>query len=215
MKPHLGIIWITLLSTSLLSAQRKDLNLHFSAMIIQGEAMGDGIISDDVGYGMSFNYNMPLVGERFCFSLAGTFIYSSIDYVAPYSKTLQYYKGSSRHSSFGAGLVYFPFLKHSLPNMYHPYRFYMSGYVGAAWQSNTTSHAVNLPDSYKLHEGNSFLPFYEGLIGLKIRVNPRLSVDVYGGGRTTLSDEIDGIVGSGAGFDIMGRIGLGLSFRLP
>lgn len=212
--PLIGLILLPILFCGVLKAQRPNLGVHFSAMIIQGEAMGSSMLSDDVGYGFNVDYNYPLGSPRLFFTLNATTIYSMIDFTAPYnSNELQFYDGSSLHSSLGVGLTAYPFKRGPLANMYHPYRIFISSTVGGAFQLNSTKKRVNVPEK-KIHVGGKLLPYFEGSLGINIRINPHTSVLVFGAGRTTLSDEIDGIIGSGAGFDIMGRIGLGLNFNL-
>jgi hypothetical protein len=50
--------------------------------------------------------------------------------------------------------------------------------------------------------------------GIKVRINPTNCVDLFIGGRMTLSDAVDGIAGTGAAPDMMLRIGIGLCHRL-
>lgn len=83
-----------------------------------------------------------------------------------------------------------------------------------AYQFNETIDAINIPSSFTVFEEGKMLPYAEGLVDVKIRMNPKLSVDLFAGGRTTFSDEIDGLAESGAGFDVIGRIGIGICTQL-
>ncbi len=208
---------ITLLAILLLSLQiskaQQCLTTHFSAMIIQGEAMGRGRIGDDLGMGLNMVYGVP-IGSKAHFNLVISHLQYNIDYMAPSGEKSSYYYGSGSHSSIGAGLMFFPFIKGGRAALYNPFRVYISANGGMAYQFNETIDAINIPSSFTVFEEGKMLPYAEGLVDVKIRMNPKLSVDLFAGGRTTFSDEIDGLAESGAGFDVIGRIGIGICTQL-
>ncbi len=192
-----------------LAQGQQCITTHFSAMIIQGEAMGRGIIGDDLGLGFNMVYGIP-IGRKMHFNLVASHLRYNVDYMIPSGENSTYYYGNGSHTSIGAGLMLFPFLKSNRAALYSPYRMYVAASGGMAFQSNETVEALNIPSGFQLHNGGKALPYGEFLLGVKIRMNPRTSVDLFAGGRTTMSDEIDGIIGTGDGFDIIGRIGIGI-----
>lgn len=189
--------------------QSKCFTSHAGAMIIQGEAMGRGMISDDVGYGINFTLGTQLT-KNLHFTVVASRHTFSIDYMMP-GREASYYYGASHHSSAGIGLMLFPFQKGRYASLYQSYSPYIHGTAGIVLQRNSIEDAINMP--FTLHPGTFILPYGELLFGLKMRLNPRWSLDIFGGGRTTFTDEIDGMSGTGAGPDLLGRIGIGLCKR--
>lgn len=211
-KKLLGTIGLIIALSQGVSAQNC-LTAHFSAMVIQGEAMGRGMIGDDLGLGVNLVYGIP-INSKLHFNLVASHLRYNIDYMQPGGENTSYYYGKGSHTSFGAGLMLFPFIKPGRAAMYNAYRFYIAGNGGLAFQHNETIDLINLPGGFEVHKGGKVLPYGELLFGVKIRMNPRTSVDLFAGGRSTLSDEIDGLIGTGAGFDIIGRVGIGFCTRL-
>ncbi len=186
---------------------------HFSGMIIQGEAMGRGYIGDDLGLGLNLVYGLPL-GNRAHFNLVASHLRYSIDYMSPGTEQSSYYYGKGSHSSVGVGLMIFPFAPGGRASLYQPFRLYIAGNGGMAVQHNKPIDVVNLPSSFTVFDQTKVHPYAEAMIGIKIRVNPKLSFDVFAAGRSTFSDDIDGLAGTGAGSDIIGRVGIGICSKL-
>lgn len=205
-------ILVLALACSSMQAQ-KCITTHFTAMIIQGEAMGRGMIGDDLGLGVNIAYGHA-IGSKTQVLIAASHLRYNVDYMQPGGDNSSYYYGTGSHTSAGAGLMFFPFSKRGRAAMYSQFRPYVAATGGIVMQNNQTVDAINLPSGFTLYEGNRLLPYGEILFGIKLRMSPNLSFDVFAGGRSTMTDGIDGIAGTGAAPDIIGRVGFGICSKL-
>lgn len=151
-------------------AQSKCFTTHAGAMIIQGEAMGRGMISDDVGYGINFTLGTQLT-KNLHFTVEAGHHSFSIDYMMP-AREASYYYGASHHSSAGIGLMLFPFQKGRYASLYQSYSPYIHGTAGIVLQRNSIEDAINMP--FTLHPGTFILPYGEASFWLKNAPNPPL-----------------------------------------
>lgn len=194
-------------------AQRSNIDVFAAAMVVQGEASGGALISDDVALGFGIGYNAPLYKSKIEFISKLEYYNLRLDYISQADPTnIGIMEGNNTHTSIGIGLNIYLNKSSNLVSLYQPFRPYISVLAGLAIQSNSLNFSDNF--SFPNAQGTFILPFGELGAGLKIRVNPTWAVAFTGAVRTTLSDEVDGLIGSTDSPDILGIVRFGVSYNL-
>jgi len=207
MKSFTGLILLLLFES--LVAQSISFSLHGTASSVLGETTGGSRIGDDFGLGVNmrvaapfFLRNLEINGELSFYQLGIDYTQAGHNFSFNHTKANQY--------NLSGGLTLYLFQKGKRPSMYNPYRFYISGYAGVSAHFNKLIESHNINAGFTVFEGLSVFPFGDLLGGIKVRINPKNSIDIFLGGRMTLSDAVDGIAGQGAAPDFMIRLGFGL-----
>ncbi|QNR23783.1 autotransporter domain-containing protein [Croceimicrobium hydrocarbonivorans] len=208
----LKILGLVCLSTYLLQAQNM-VNYNLNGMVVQGEASGGSVVSDDIALGFGLGYDFPFANPRFEFAVKLDYLWINLDYIADENPTnISIMRGTMNQFSASGGLNIYLNNSHNVANLYQPFRPYMQILTGIIAQSNSleTSGNFNFPSV----DGFLILPVVELGGGAKVRINPQWSLNFNIGFRTTFSDDIDGLIGSTASPDIMGILRMGVSKRL-
>ena len=194
-------------------AQRNNLNYFASAMVVQGEASGGSLISDDVALGIGFGFNAPLYKNKIEFISKLEYYSLRLDYIEQSNpQNIGIMEGTNTQTSAGIGLNIYLNKSSELASLYKPFRPYISFLAGILVQNNDLRFSDNF--DFPNLQGTFILPFGELGAGLKIRINPVWAVNFNAGVRTTLSDEVDGLIGTTDSPDIMGLVRFGLSYNL-
>lgn len=195
-----------------LSAQNT-VNYNINAMVVQGEASGGSIISDDMGLGLGLGYDFPFANPRYEFCIKLDYVWLTTDYIQKADPTnIAVMEGTIHHFSGSGGINIYIGNNHNMANLYRPTRPYVFTMVGLAYQTNT----LELTDNFTLDavQGSLILPIAEFGAGIKVRINPKWNFNGIIGFRSTFSDDVDGLIGNTAAPDIMGIARLGVSKRL-
>ncbi len=207
------LLSLFLLASSPLLYAQSYLAVHASAISVLGETTGGARIGDDFGLGLNlrlatplFFDNLEISGEISYYQLDVDYTQAGTDIGFNHTKASQY--------NFSGGLTLYLFQNGKRSSMYNPYRFYIAGYAGISAHNNEVLESHNISSAFTLYEGLSVFPFGDMLGGIKVRINPTNSIDLYLGGRMALSDAIDGVAGTGKAPDLMLRLGLGFCHRL-
>jgi hypothetical protein len=196
-----------------LFAQKNCISVHGSILSVLGETTGGSTIGDDFGFGLNMRFSAPFILKNLEINAELSYYTVDIDYT--YAGTIisfNHAKASQFNGS--AGLTLYLFQKGSRSTMYKPYRLYISGYAGISTHTNEIIESHNVSDSFTLFEGLTIFPFGDLISGIKIRINPNNSVDIFMGGRLTLSDAVDAIAGTGKAPDLLWRVGVGICHAL-
>jgi len=182
-------------------------------MVVQGEASGGALVSDDIALGIGFGFNAPLYKSKIEFISKLEYYSLNLDYIEKSNpQKIGIMEGTNTQTSAGIGLNIYLNKSTNIVSLYQPFRPYISFLAGILVQNNslTFSEGFNFPNL----QGTFILPFGELGAGLLIRVNPNWSVNFNASIRTTLSDEIDGLIGTTNSPDILGLIRFGVSYNL-
>tara|TARA_R110002050_G_scaffold48780_1_gene113240 strand:- start:6480 stop:7115 length:636 start_codon:yes stop_codon:yes gene_type:complete len=207
------IALLLLNSAGNLSAQRANVALHGTALSVLGETTGGSRIGDDFGLGLNLRMAAPFFLKNLEINGELSFYQIDIDYTQAGSEISFNHTKASQYNLSG-GLTLYLFQKGKRPSMYHPYRFYISGYAGISAHSNEILESHNINSRFTVFEGLTIFPFGDMLGGVKFRINPNNCIDIFLGGRLALSDAVDGIAGTGAAPDLMIRLGFGFCHSL-
>ena len=192
---------------------QNTVNYNLNAMVIQGEASGGSILSDDMGLGLGLGYDFPLVNPRYEFALKLDYVWVNLDYIEDATPAnISVMQGTIHHVAATGGLNIYLGDNHNMANLYRPFRPYLFVLAGLAAQQNTLSLSpdFNFPNV----QGLLILPIAEFGGGAKVRINPEWSFNAVIGFRSTFSDDIDGLIGTSAAPDIMGIVRIGISKRM-
>tara|TARA_R110002050_G_scaffold48780_1_gene113241 strand:- start:7293 stop:7901 length:609 start_codon:yes stop_codon:yes gene_type:complete len=201
------------LTCAQIKAQRNNLNFFAGAMVVQGEASGGALLSDDMAIGMGFGFNAPLYKTKIEFVSRLEYYNLRLDYIEQSNpQNIGIMEGTCTQTSAGIGLNIYLNKSTNLVSLYQPFRPYISVLAGLLMQSNNLNFSDNF--NFPNLQGTFFLPFGELGGGLYVRVNPTWSVNFNAAIRTTLSDEVDGLIGSTDSPDIMGFVRFGISYNL-
>ncbi len=207
------VLFFILLAYLPSQAQRNNLNYFASAMVVQGEASGGSLISDDVALGVGFGFNAPLYKSKIEFISKLEYYSLRLDYIEQSNpQNIGIMEGINTQTSAGIGLNIYLNKSTDLVSLYQPIRPYISFLAGILIQNNRLTFSDNF--DFPSLQGTFILPFGELGAGIKIRVNPVWSVNFNAAVRTTLSDEVDGLIGTTDSPDIMGLVRFGLSYNL-
>jgi len=213
MKLFFNRILLVFLGATSLAYSQNTVNYNLNAMVVQGEASGGRLLSDDIGLGVGIGYDFPFGNPRFEFAIKLDYVWLNLDYISEISlQSLSAMQGSMHHLSASGGLNVYLNDNNNLANLYHPFRPYFYGLTGLVFQTNSIEHSVGF--DFSIVEGVLILPIVEIGGGAKIRINPHWSFNAVLGIRTTLSDDVDGLVGATGAPDLMGIVRLGVSKRL-
>lgn len=211
--------YFTLLVLSLLlnkqsCAQGSSWEAGFTGGLIQGEASGGALISDDVGLGIHFGFTTPFLSDKIDFTTYFHYVNFRLDYIQDLGNgaPISYMKANNHHTTAGISLTIKLIKTERLSTLYKPFIPYVRVLAGLALQSNSINPSANF--SFPQVTGTVVLPYAELGGGVKIRVNPLWSVNARLGFRTTLSDEPDGLIGNTNAPDIIGLFNFGLSRRI-
>lgn len=206
------LLFVLVISSYFAKAQNV-VNYNINAMVIQGEASGGSLISDDIALGIGMGYDLPLINPRFEFALKFDYLWINLDYILDIDPTnISVMRGQMHHLSATGGLNIYFGNNQQLANLYKPFRPYSYLVAGLAMQMNNLEPSESF--DFTMVEGTLILPIVEIGGGAKIRINPHWSFNAGLGVRTTFSDDIDGLVGNTGNPDIMGIVRLGVSKRL-
>lgn len=213
MKFSITPLLLVFVISSYFAKAQNVVNYNFNSMVIQGEASGGSLISDDIALGVGMGYDLPLINPRFEFALKFDYLWINLDYILDIDPSnISVMRGQMHHLSATGGLnVYFG-NNQQLANLYKPFRPYSYLLAGLAMQMNNLDPSETF--DFPMVEGTLILPMIEIGGGAKIRVNPHWSFNLGLGFRTTFSDDIDGLVGVSGSPDIMGVLRVGVSKRL-
>ena len=204
---------ILILSSFHIKAQRNNLNFFAGIMVVQGEASGGAILSDDMAIGAGIGFNAPLYKNKIEFVSKLEYYNLRLDYIEQSNpQNIGIMEGTCTQTSAGIGLNIFLNKSTELVSLYQPFRPYISVLAGILIQNNSLNFSENF--SFPNLQGTFILPFGELGAGLKVRVNPTWSVNFNAAIRTTLSDEVDGLIGATDSPDIMGLVRFGISYNL-
>jgi hypothetical protein len=194
-------------------AQNSSVAVHGTALSVLGETTGGSRIGDDFGLGLNLRMAAPFFLRNLEINGEISYYQINIDYTQTGSEISFNHTKASQYN-IGGGLTLYLFQKGKRPSMYHPYRFYMSGYAGISAHTNEIIESHNINPRFTVFEGLILFPYGDLLGGIKIRINPRNCIDLFMGGRMALSDAVDGIAGTGAAPDLMIRLGIGFCHSL-
>lgn len=201
------------LSLATLASAQNTVNYNLNAMVVQGEASGGAILSDDIGLGLGLGYDFPFANPRYEFALKFDYVWMNTDYIADTDPTnISVMKGTINHFSASGGLNIYLGNNHNMANLYRPFRPYLFVIAGLAYQANNLELSPNF--DFPNVNGSLILPIAELGGGAKIRINPHWSFNAIIGFRSTFSDDVDGLLGNTAAPDIMGIVRIGVSKRL-
>lgn len=213
MKLFFNRILLVFLGATSFAYSQNTVNYNINAMVVQGEASGGNLLSDDIGLGLGLGYDFPFGNPRFEFALKFDYVWLNVDYISDLTSQFPaFMQGSMHHLSASGGLNIYLNDNNNLANLYHPFRPYVYGITGLVFQTNSIEHSPAF--GFTMVEGVLILPVVEIGGGAKIRINPHWSFNAVFGIRTTLSDDVDGLVGSTGAPDLMGIVRLGVSKRL-
>lgn len=208
----LKILGLVCLSTCLLHAQNT-VNYNLNGMVVQGEASGGNVVSDDIALGFGLGYDFPFANPRFEFAVKGDYLWINLDYINDVDPSnISIMRATMNQFSVSGGLNIYLNNSHNMANLYQPFRPYMQILTGIVAQSNSLEPSDNFV--YPSVDGFLILPVVEIGFGAKIRINPQWSFNLNMGFRSTFSDDIDGLIGTTASPDIMGILRMGVSKRL-
>lgn len=192
---------------------QNTVNYNVNAMVIQGEASGGNLISDDIALGAGLGYDFPFANPRIEFAVKFDYLWINLDYIDDIDFTsIDFMRGTMHHLSATGGINIYLNKNNNLANLYQPFRPYAFILTGLAMQSNSIETSPGF--SFPLVEGVIINPMLELGGGAKIRINPHWSFNFTMGFRTTFSDDIDGLIGNTNAPDILGILRLGVSKRL-
>lgn len=192
---------------------QNTVNYNLNAMVVQGEASGGNILSDDMGLGLGLGYDFPLINPRYEFALKFDYVWLNLDYIDNTNpSSISIMLGTVHHMSATGGLNVYLGDNHNMANLYRPFRPYLFALAGLAAQQNTLELSPNL--GFSDVQGFLILPMIEFGGGAKIRINPDWSFNTIIGFRSTFSDDVDGLIGNTAAPDIMGIFRVGVSRRM-
>ncbi|PTM04908.1 MAG: hypothetical protein DA405_05790 [Bacteroidetes bacterium] len=211
MRVFVVLLIVFLAKTS--KAQNSSVAVHGTALSILGETTGGSRIGDDFGLGLNLRMAAPFFLRNLEINGEISYYQINIDYTQSGSEISFNHTKASQYN-IGGGLTLYLFQKGKRPSMYHPYRFYISGYAGASAHTNEIVESHNINPRFTVFEGLSLFPYGDLLGGIKIRIDPRNSIDLFTGARMALSDAVDGIAGTGGAPDLMIRLGLGFCHSL-
>ncbi len=200
-----------LLSTSLLFSQNY-VNYNLNSMVIQGEASGGNLISDDLGLGLGIGYDFPFANPRLEFALKLDYLWINTDFIQNNDPEINFMSGSINHFSATGGLNIYLNSSHNLANLYQPFRPYGYFLTGLVLQQNNLTGSSNF--NLDLVNGTIIVPLLEIGGGYKVRINPHWSFNMVLGFRSTFSDDMDGIVGRTGNPDILGIVRIGVSKKI-
>ncbi len=208
---------IALLLTLFLSASiaqgQNNVNYNLNSMVIQGEASGGNILSDDMGLGLGIGYDFPFANPRFEFAVKADYVQVNIDYIADGDpSSIAAMSGTISHFSATGGLNVYLGNNHDKANLYRPFRPYVFVLTGLAVQSNQLSASTNF--GIPMVQGTLILPLAELGIGAKTRINAVWAFNTSIGIRSTFSDDVDGLIGQTSVPDIIGIVRIGVSKRI-
>jgi hypothetical protein len=199
-------------STSFIVAQNT-VNYNLNAMVIQGEASGGSLISDDIALGLGFGYDFPFANPRIEFAVKFDYLWINVDYIHDVDpQQIHFMRGTMHHLSATGGINIYLNKSSNLANLYQPFRPYTFILTGLAMQSNSIESSPGF--DFNMVEGMIITPMLEIGGGAKIRINPHWSFNLQLGLRTTFSDDVDGLVGNTGAPDILGIFRIGVSKRL-
>lgn len=208
-----GGILILFMFVFLTSYGQNTVNYNINAMVVQGEASGGGILSDDMGLGLGLGYDFPFGNPRYEFTVRLDYIWLNMDFIHDKNpNNISVMKGSINHFSAGGGLNIYLGKNHNVANLYRPFRPYLLLVAGLAYQSNSFELSDNF--TRPIVQGTLILPIAEIGGGAKVRINPFWSFNANVGLRSTFSDDVDAIVGGTGVPDIIGFVRIGVSKRL-
>ncbi|MCR9153772.1 MAG: hypothetical protein NXI09_06660 [Bacteroidetes bacterium] len=208
-----GGILILFMFVFLTSNGQNTVNYNLNAMVVQGEASGGGILSDDIGLGLGLGYDFPFGNPRYEFGIKFDYVWLKADYINDVDPTnISVMRGTFHHTSATGGLNIYLGNHHKMANLYRPLRPYIFVLAGLAYQINTLEMSPNF--NFPNVEGALILPIAELGGGAKVRINPFWSFNITLGFRSTFSDDVDGLIGNSASPDIMGIVRIGVSKRL-
>jgi len=210
---YLPLLYLLFFANLIANAQRSNFDYFLAGMVVQGEASGGSLISDDVALGFGLGYNSPLYKSKIEFISKLEYYSLRLDYIEQSNpQNIGIMEGTNTQVSAGIGLNIYLNKGTDLVSLYQPFRPYISVLAGALVQSNNLTFSDNF--KFPNLQGTFILPFGELGAGAKVRVNPTWSVNINASIRTTLSDEVDGLIGSTDIPDIMALIRFGLSYNL-
>ena len=191
-------------------AQGNSFKIQALAMVVQGEASGGSLISDDIALGIGIGFDAPIYKTKIEFISKLEYTYLRLDYIEQSNpQNIGVMEGSNTQVSAGVGLNIYLNKSTALVSLYQPFRPYVFFLAGVLLQNNNLVFSENF--NFTSLQGTFILPFGELGAGLKVRVNPTWAVSFSAAVRTTLSDEIDGLIGSTDIPDIMGVVKFGIS----
>lgn len=195
------------------SAQRNNINYFGGGMVVQGEASGGSLVSDDIGLGLGIGFNAPLYKSKIEFISTLEYYSLRLDYIEQSDpQNIGIMEGTINQISTGIGLNVYLNKSTDFASLYQPFRPYISVLAGVLFQNNRLTFSDNF--YFPNLQGAFFLPFGELGAGVKIRINPYYSINLSFAMRTTLSDEVDGLIGTTDSPDIIGLFRIGLSYNL-
>lgn len=207
------LLILFLFSSACLLRAQPSIGFHASAISVLGETTGGSRIGDDFGLGLNMRLATPFIFKNLELSGEIGFYQLNVDYTQAGSD-ISFNQIKASQYNLSGGLTIYLFQDGKRPSMYKPYRFYISGYAGVSAQTNEIVESHNIPAAFTVYEGLSIFPFGDIVGGVKIRVNPTNCIDIFLGGRMTVSDAVDGIAGTGPAPDSILRLGIGLCHRL-
>lgn len=212
MKTQFIKICLAFILSAPLAFSQITVNYNLNGMVIQGEASGGSLISDDLALGLGFGYDFPFANPRLEFALKFDYLYINLDYILDKSPSfISYMTGQIHHLSATGGLNIYLNSNHNLANLYQPFRTYGYFLTGLVMQMNNITPSDNFSSDFV--DGTLIVPLLEIGAGIKVRINPHWSFNGVLGFRTTFSDDMDGLVGSTGNPDILGIVRLGVSKR--
>jgi hypothetical protein len=213
MKNHLFIVCLLTVFNFNSFAQRNSFKIQALAMVVQGEASGGSLLSDDIALGIGIGFDAPIYKSKIEFISKLEYFRLKLDYIGKSSpQNINVMVGVNMQVSAGVGLNIYLNKSTDLVSLYQPFRPYVSFLAGVLLQDNSLVFSDNF--TFPNVQGTFILPFGELSAGLKIRVNPTWAVNFNAAARTTLSDEIDGLIGNTDIPDIMGLVRFGISYNI-
>jgi|GEM_PF-1456292 len=207
-----SIVFISLTCLQV-NAQRNSINYFAGGMVVQGEASGGSLVSDDIGLGIGIGFNAPLYKSKIEFITSLEYYSLRLDYIEQSNpQNIGIMEGTNTQTSAGIGLNIYLNKSTNLVSLYQPFRPYITVSGGVLVQNNNLRFSNNF--DFPNVQGTFFLPFGELGAGCQIRVNPTYSINLNIALRTTLSDEIDGLIGTTDVPDVMGLFRFGISYNL-
>lgn len=208
-----GGILILFMFVFLTSYGQNTVNYNVNAMVVQGEASGGNILSDDIGIGIGLGYDFPFSNPRYEFTLRLDYVWLNMDYINDnIPNFISFMQGSINHFSASGGVNIYLGENHNVANLYRPLRPYLFLIAGLVYQNNSFNKSESF--TRPIVQGSLILPIGEIGGGVKVRINPFWSFNANVGIRSTFSDDVDAIVGQTGVPDLMGIIRIGVSKRL-
>lgn len=193
-----------------MKGQGTTYGFSFNIMALQGEVSQGALISDDIGLGIGFTADVPLINPRFEFSWKADYQSLRMDYIGKGANVSFAEITASQYRATG-GLNIYLLSNHNMANIYQPFRPYAFVYGGLLYQNNSIEESDNNP--FSVVNGGFVAPLAELGLGIKIRVNPNWSFNIQGSLGTSFDDDIDGLLGSSSLPDIMGTLRFGMQSR--